>query len=119
MRRILATMTTAVAVGIPLAVLPAGPAAAIDFTCGADRFCAFRHATYGDRILEAAAGRGAQVGVEGNETSSARNRRNNIWFGRDGRGPLPDVTVFTFGPQSDVPYVGSGANDRIDYFIVD
>lgn len=119
MRRTIATLAAISAIGMSATTMLVATPAAAHSSCGVDRFCAYREHGYTNKLIESAATRGANVDVADNLVSSVSNRRNNAWFGRDGRGALPDITVFTFGPQTDVSYVGDGPNDKIDYFIVD
>jgi hypothetical protein len=117
-RRVVALAVGATALGVAAALAPTGVASAAG-GCSADRFCAFQDANFSITMIQSAATRGQTVDVTDNLVTSVSNLRNNAWFGRDGRGALPDVTVFTFAPQTDVSNVGAGANDRIDFFIVD
>lgn len=95
-----------------------GPASAAG-GCAAGRFCAFNDNDYRGLLLSSAAARGSNaVDVGDNLTSSGSNLTSNNWVGVTKRTGLPDQTVFTFAAGTDVPWVGAGANDRIDHFNV-
>jgi hypothetical protein len=103
------------AIGAPIVF--AGPAAAAG-GCPAGSFCAFDNINYGVLLIRSSAGYGAKVDVADDRISSGSNRTGNNWVGRSRRTGLPDQTVFTFSPYSDVSWIGSNANDKIDHFDV-
>jgi hypothetical protein len=99
-------------------LLPGGSAEAAG-GCSSGHFCAFDNAGYTGLLLDSTAPRGSnQVSVANDRTSSGSNRTGNSWVGKTRRTGLPDQTLFTFGANTDVSYIGDGANDKIDFFDV-
>ncbi|MEV6302855.1 peptidase inhibitor family I36 protein [Actinoplanes sp. NPDC051861] len=117
MRKTLRALTVATVIAVPTTLFTAGPAAAAD-TCASDHFCAYQHASYRGKLVDSRAAGGATVDVANDQVTSAKNRRNMRWDGYNSRTGLPDTVVFRFQAQTNVPNVGSGANDKIDYFKV-
>ncbi len=85
--------------------------------CAKGHFCAFDRAHFKKKILDSAAGRGAQVDVIDKKTSSGINRTSNEWVGvNDRQFPVPDDDVFKFAPHSRHGTISS--DNTIDYFSV-
>ena len=111
-----ALMVVAGVAAVPM--LSATPAFADD-RCAANHFCAYRDAGYHHVLLSSSAPRGTDnIQVAHDETSSGKNRTDNHWNGVDEHTFLPDETIFTWAPHTDVSYIGNGPNDKIDHFYV-
>jgi len=116
----IALVLSAGALGVGSAsVASAAPAAS---TCKAGHFCAYTDANYGGKVLLDVTGVTAgsnHINVASNKVSSVKNNTKQCWLGRDDRSwPLPDHTVLTAAPGSQIPKLSDGPNDSTDWFDV-